>query len=73
MPRSDYDRAPQLVRLCSLEPVSRQLPRPHAAATEAHAPQSLCSATREATTKRSLCTTPGEQLPLAATKEKTQQ
>ena len=52
MPWSNKVRVPQLLSLCSRER-EPQLLSPRAAITEAHAPKSPCSTTREAITTRS--------------------
>jgi len=50
-----------------------QLLSPLAPAIEAHASQSTCSAIREATTMRNLCTTTKKLPPLSANREKSMQ
>ena len=62
-------RAPQLLSLCS-SARELQLLSPCTGTTEAHAPYSLCSATREDPGVRSLSTAAREWPPLSAAKEK---
>ena len=68
MLQSSETCVPQLWSLCSRDQ-EPQLLSPQAAATEACTPWSPCSATREATAMRNLCTTAAGQLLLAATRE----